>query len=125
MLSGDSEYIFYTRSGTAFGKNGEAKVVEVHPIRHLGRVRAVTFGFGDGRHLRNTQLLGQLWAHGTIYMAIETSSFRGENGGKKSVLLWLLRLTRSFTGISLALIQLALMLAQISSFQLMMRICSV
>ena len=84
QLSEDSEYLFYTRSGAAFGKNGEAKVVEAYSIRHLARVRAVTFGFGDGRHLRNTRLLPQLRVRGPIYMAIETSSFDGEDGQRKS-----------------------------------------
>ena len=83
-LSDDSEYIFYVRSGISFGRNGEAKVVEVYSIRHLACVKALTFGFGDGRHLRNTQLLPQLRVDGPIYMAIETSSFDGENGERTS-----------------------------------------
>ena len=83
-LSNDSEYIFYTRSGSSFGRNGEAKVVEVYSIRHLARVKAVTFGFGDGRHLRNTQLLSQLRVDGPVFMAIETSSFDGGEGERNS-----------------------------------------
>ena len=82
-ISNDGEYIFYTRSGKSFGRNGEAKVVEVYSIRHLARVKALTFGFGDGRHLRNAQLLPQLRLDGPIFMAIETSNFDGGEGERK------------------------------------------
>ncbi|OCK78347.1 hypothetical protein K432DRAFT_394863 [Lepidopterella palustris CBS 459.81] len=84
MLSADSEHLCYTRSGSAFGKGGEAKVVEVYSIRHLARVRAVTIAFGDGRHLRNTRLIKELRAQGTIYMAIDTSSFDGDDAERNS-----------------------------------------
>jgi hypothetical protein len=84
QLSEVSEYLFYTRSGTAFGKNGEAKVVEAYSIRHLARLRAVTFGFGESRYLRNTRLLPQLRARGPIYMAIETPGSRGDDSERDS-----------------------------------------
>ena len=74
-LSADSECLFYTRSGAAFGRNGEAKVVEAYSIRHLARLQATSFGFGDGVHMRNTRLLPQPRIKGPIYLAIETSSF--------------------------------------------------
>jgi hypothetical protein len=73
MLSEDSEYLFYTRSGTAFGNNGEARVVEAYSIRHLARIKAETFGFGDGYHIRNGHLLRNLSVSGPIYLAISTS----------------------------------------------------
>jgi hypothetical protein len=83
QVSEDSEHIFYTRTGSQFGRNGEAKVVEAYSIRHLAKVRALTFGFGDGRNFKNTQLLPQLRAQGTIYMAFETARF-GEDKGRSS-----------------------------------------
>lgn len=75
QLSDDSECLFYTRSGTAFGRGGQAKVVEIYSIRHLARIKAFTFGFGDGRKIRNTWLLSHLRVKGPIYMAIDTISF--------------------------------------------------
>ncbi|KAF2471322.1 uncharacterized protein BDR25DRAFT_368132 [Lindgomyces ingoldianus] len=83
-LSEDSEYLFYTRDGTPWGKSGEAKVVEAYSIRHLARMRAVTFAFGDGQHLRNTCLHRPLRVRGTIYMGINTSDFGGEGIGRGS-----------------------------------------
>jgi len=83
-LSEDSENIFYSRSGSKFGKGGEAKVVEAYSIRNLALVKAVTFGFGDGRHLRNTRLIRPLQIRGPVYVAIETSSFGGDDNERYS-----------------------------------------
>lgn len=43
QLSEDSEYLFYTRAGSGFGRNGQAEVVEAYSVRHLARMRATTF----------------------------------------------------------------------------------
>lgn len=83
QLSDDSEHLFYVRSGTAFGKNGEAKVVEAYSIRHLATARALTFGFGNGRHLLNVRLLRPLRVRDPIYMAIRTSGF-GDGDDRRS-----------------------------------------
>ncbi|KAL9608475.1 MAG: hypothetical protein Q9167_006695 [Letrouitia subvulpina] len=84
-LSEDSEHIFYTRRGSKFGKTGQAEIVEVYSIRHLARVNTLTFGFGDRCYIRNIRLLPQLRARGPIYMAIETSSFDGEDAIAKQI----------------------------------------
>ncbi|KAK6499550.1 hypothetical protein TWF506_004179 [Arthrobotrys conoides] len=99
-LSDDSEHIFYTRSGTAFGKRGQAQVVEVYSIRHLACVKAVTFAFGDGHHMRNTQLIRPLRVKGSVYLAITTSSF-DEDGDPSPMLIASSdgKLQRNFAGL--------------------------
>jgi hypothetical protein len=83
-VSDDSEHIFYSRKGSSFGKRGEASVVEIYSIRNLDRMRAVTFGFGDGYHLRNTQLIRPLRIQGSVYIGIDTSSFGGDDNSRYS-----------------------------------------
>ena len=90
---------FYTRSGTAFGRNGQAEVVEIFSIRHLALVRALTFGFGDGRNIRNPQLLPQLRTHGTIYMQIETSGFGDEESSPALIASSFSQLHWNFVGL--------------------------
>ena len=84
VVSDDSEHIFYSRKGSSFGKRGEASVVEAYSIRNLARMRAVTFGFGDGHHLRNTQLIRPLRIQGPVYIGIDTSSFGGDGNSRNS-----------------------------------------
>lgn len=84
IASDDSEHLFYVRSGTKFGRNGEAKVVEAYSIRHLSCARAETFGFGDGYHMRNIHLLEHLRLKSPLYVAIETSSFKGTDYERNS-----------------------------------------
>ncbi|EXJ69394.1 uncharacterized protein A1O5_07430 [Cladophialophora psammophila CBS 110553] len=83
-LSEDSEYLFYVRSGKKFGRNGQAKVVEAYSIRHLSCVKAESFGFGDGYQMRNVCLLPHLRLQGPTYMAIDTSSFGGDDHQRNS-----------------------------------------
>ena len=83
-LSQDSEHILYTRSATPFGKHGEAQTVEAYSIRHLALGYAVTFGFGDGYHLRNVYLLSPPRTHSTMFMAINTASFHHDDQGRDS-----------------------------------------
>ena len=87
QLSEDSEYLFYSTHGSRFGRNGQAEVVEAYSIRHLARMRAHTFGFGDGYHLRNTNLISPLRFEGAIYMTIATASFDGPDDGRRSPLV--------------------------------------
>ncbi|KAH8802938.1 hypothetical protein F5884DRAFT_803753 [Xylogone sp. PMI_703] len=84
MVSDDSEHIFYSRRGSGFGKRGESKIVEAYSIRNLARVRAVTFAFGDGHHLRNTGLIRPLRIQGPLYIGIDTSSFGGDDNSRNS-----------------------------------------
>jgi hypothetical protein len=84
LLSEDSECLLYTRGGSTFGHHGEARVVEAYSIRHLARVRAETFGFGDGRNLRNGHLLRQFRVADPMYLAISTSSFGDDEGERES-----------------------------------------
>jgi hypothetical protein len=69
-VSDDSEHIFCSRKGSSFGKRGEASVVEIYSFRKLARMRAVTFGFGNGHHLRNTQFIRPLRIQGPVYIGI-------------------------------------------------------
>ena len=78
-MSDDSEYIFYSRRGNKFGSGGEAKAVEAFSVRNLARLKAVTFAFGDGHHLRNVRLLRPLQLRGPVYMAVDTSGFRDDD----------------------------------------------
>jgi hypothetical protein len=103
LLSEDSESLFYTSSGDPFGRNGEAKVVEAYSIRHSARVVATSFGFGDGRHLRNVQLLSPLRTSGPMYMAIDTANFgeaKGEHNSPMLIASSDLDLHSNFAGIS-------------------------
>jgi hypothetical protein len=84
VVSDDSEHIFYSLEGSSFGKSGEASVVEAYSIRNLARMRAVTFGFGDGYYIRKTQLIRSLRIQGPIYIGIDTSSFGGDDNSKNS-----------------------------------------
>ncbi len=84
MVSEDSEYLFYVRSAARFGRGGEAKAVEAYSIRHLACARAETFGFGDGRKLRNVRLLRQIDLRAPIYMAIDTSNFTDDDTSRHS-----------------------------------------
>lgn len=84
VVSDDSEHIFYSRKGSSFGKRGESSVVEAYSIRNLARMRAVTFGFGDGHHLRNTQLIRPLRNQGPVYIGIDTSGFGGDDNNRYS-----------------------------------------
>jgi hypothetical protein len=84
IVSDDSEHLFYVRSGTKFGRNGEAKVVEAYSIRHLACARAATFGFGDGYHMRNMHIIEHLRLKSPLYVAIETSSFGGNEDERYS-----------------------------------------
>ena len=86
-VSDDSEYIFYTRSGKKFGRGGEAKAVEAFSIRTLARLKAVTFSFGDGRHMRNTHLLRPLRLGGPVHLGVEASSFRDEDNAKSTMVI--------------------------------------
>jgi hypothetical protein len=52
-MSEDGEHLFYTGRGNKFGGGGEGKVVEVYSMRNLVKLKAMTFSYGDGRHLRN------------------------------------------------------------------------
>ena len=103
LLSEDSESLFYTTSGDPFGRNGKAKVVEAYSIRHSARVLATSFGFGDGPHLRNVQLLSPLRTSGPICMAIDSANIGEAKGEQNSPMLIAssdLDLPSNFAGIS-------------------------
>ena len=84
QLSEDSEYLFYIGEERGFAGNRQTKVVEAYSIRHLARMRATTFRFGDGRYHRNTQLLSHLHIARPVHMVIETHGFGGEQDEEHS-----------------------------------------